>query len=157
MSRTPCGQQCVSRQPHIALIFGEIPQHFERFRAQLYLDKISIQTASRQIKREIIKEINNAFRDRSELLELISYYESQGMHGVGVSLTYSLLMAQVIVPKYSATLGFPDEKISPLNGNHLEIAKYSSKQDNNFIRVSKHIARLVQKLHTPQLLPMETM
>ena len=40
---------------------------------------------------EIIKEINNAFRDRSELLDLISYYESEGMNTAGVSFsTYSL-------------------------------------------------------------------
>ena len=41
---------------------------------------------------EMIQEINNAFRHRSEL-ELISFFESQAMHGVGVSSTYPLLMS----------------------------------------------------------------
>ena len=33
---------------------------------------------------EIIQEINDTFRHRSESLELISYYESKGIHAVGV-------------------------------------------------------------------------
>ena len=36
---------------------------------------------------EMIEEINNAFRHRSNL-ELISFCESQAIHGVGVSSTY---------------------------------------------------------------------
>ena len=106
----------------------------------------------------MIQEINNTFRHRSGDLELISYYESQGMHAVGVSPTFSFLMSQVIVPKDSATLGFPGERTSALNGNHLEIAKYSSKEDDNFVRVSGNIARLVQKIVIPQQhIAMETM
>jgi hypothetical protein len=35
---------------------------------------------------ELIQEINEAFRDRSESLELISYYESEAMHGAEVFL-----------------------------------------------------------------------
>lgn len=35
---------------------------------------------------ELIQEINDAFRDRSESLELISYYESEAMRGAGVFL-----------------------------------------------------------------------
>lgn len=34
---------------------------------------------------ETIEEINNSFRDRSESLELISYYESTGISPTGVS------------------------------------------------------------------------
>jgi hypothetical protein len=33
---------------------------------------------------ELIQEVNNAFRDRSESLQLVSYYESTGMQGLGV-------------------------------------------------------------------------
>lgn len=72
------------------------------------------------------------------------------MHGAGVSSTYSFLTSQVIVPKYSAILGFPGERASALNGNHLEIAKYSSKADDNFVRVSENIARLIQNIVTAQ-------
>jgi inhibitor of KinA sporulation pathway (predicted exonuclease) len=37
---------------------------------------------------EMIEEMNNAFRHRSESLELISYFESAGIHPTGVSPTY---------------------------------------------------------------------
>jgi len=59
-------------------------------------------------------------------------------------------MLQVIVPKDSATLGLPGEKASSLNGNHLEIAKYFSIADDNFVRVSNNIAQLVAKVVIPQ-------
>src|SRR5271170_1866417 len=34
---------------------------------------------------EMIQEINDAFRDRSQSLELLSYYESEAMRAAGVS------------------------------------------------------------------------
>src|SRR5271166_2594835 len=34
---------------------------------------------------EIIQDINDTFHDRSELLELISYHESEGIQATGVS------------------------------------------------------------------------
>lgn len=37
---------------------------------------------------ELIQEINDAFRHRSESLQLISYYESRGVQGLGVSAIY---------------------------------------------------------------------
>jgi hypothetical protein len=41
-------------------------------------------------------------------------------------------------------LGLPDEKASALNGNHLEIAKFSSKDDDNYNRVAAHIVKIVK-------------
>ena len=52
---------------------------------------------------------------------------------------------KIIVPSYSATLGFPGERASALNGNHMEITKFLSKADDSFKRVSGHVARLVNK------------
>ena len=92
---------------------------------------------------EMIQEINDAFRDRSESLQLISYYESKAMRGDKVrSLTLSDITFQVIVSKDSATLGFPRERSSPLNGNHLEISKFYSKEDDNYVRVARNISKL---------------
>ena len=48
----------------------------------------------------------------------------------------------MIVPKESATIGLNEERISPLNGNHLEIVKFYSKEDVNFIRVAGNISKL---------------
>lgn len=53
------------------------------------------------------------------------------------------------MPATSASLGLPNEKISSLNGNHLEIAKYRTKEDNNYTRVSGNIAKMVAKLTKP--------
>ena len=48
----------------------------------------------------------------------------------------------MIVPKDSAIIGLNEERISPLNGNHLEIVKFYSKEDDNFIRVAGNLSRL---------------
>jgi hypothetical protein len=52
----------------------------------------------------------------------------------------------MVVPEYSATLGFPDEDRVPLNGDHLTIAKYSSKKDPNFVKIVTRLHRLVVDL-----------
>jgi len=41
----------------------------------------------------------------------------------------------MVVPEYSATLEYPREIRVGLNGNHLTIAKYSSKRQTNFVNV----------------------
>jgi hypothetical protein len=52
----------------------------------------------------------------------------------------------MVVPEDSATLGFPDEDRVPLNGDHLTIAKYSSKKDPNFVKIATRLHRLVAAL-----------
>ena len=49
-----------------------------------------------------------------------------------------------------ATLGFLGERTSELNGNHLEIVKFSSTDDNNYERVAGNISRLNEILIQPQ-------
>jgi hypothetical protein len=41
-------------------------------------------------------------------------------------------------------LGLSGERTSPLNGNHLEIAKFSSEKDDNYQRVAANIVRIVK-------------
>jgi uncharacterized protein (UPF0333 family) len=43
-------------------------------------------------------------------------------------------------------MDLPNEKTCPLNGNHLEIVKYVSKEDNNFITVSGNIVKMSSKI-----------
>jgi hypothetical protein len=52
----------------------------------------------------------------------------------------------MVVPEDSATLGFPDEDRVALNGDHLTIAKYSSKKDPNFVKMATRLHRLVAEL-----------
>lgn len=47
------------------------------FARQIFVDQLCPNS-------EVISEINDAFRDRSLQLDLISYYESTGIRGVGV-------------------------------------------------------------------------
>jgi hypothetical protein len=55
-----------------------------------------------------------------------------------------LTVLQVIVPEFSATLGFAAEVRVPLNGDHFSIVKYASKEDNNYRIVSGTLAGLVR-------------
>lgn len=34
----------------------------------------------------------------------------------------------------------------PLNGNHVDIAKYTSAEDDNFVRLARRIAELVKNM-----------
>ena len=52
----------------------------------------------------------------------------------------------MIVPKKSATLRYPKEVRHGLNGDHLTIAKYSSKDDPNFQTVTIELQKLVAKI-----------
>ena len=51
---------------------------------------------------------------------------------------------QVVVPEYSATLGFPEEIRVALNGDHTSIVTYSSKEDNNYRVVSRTLVGMVR-------------
>ena len=51
------------------------------FSGKIFVDQLHLNSKT-------IQEINNAFRDRSESLDLISYYESEGMNTAGVSFQH---------------------------------------------------------------------
>jgi hypothetical protein len=52
----------------------------------------------------------------------------------------------MIVPKESATLRYPKEVIHGLNGNHLTITKFSSKEDPSFLTVTTELRKLITEL-----------
>jgi len=54
---------------------------------------------------------------------------------------------QIVVPKTSATLEYSGAINTPLNGNHIEIVKYSSKKDDNVISVAGNIAILAKSVY----------
>jgi hypothetical protein len=55
-------------------------------------------------------------------------------------------MGKMMVPESSATLGYPNEITHGMNGDHFGIAKYSSKDDPNFVTISTELHKLVSKL-----------
>ena len=52
----------------------------------------------------------------------------------------------MIVPERFATLGYPKEIKHGLNGDHVGIAKYSSKNDPNYLTVSIELHELITKI-----------
>jgi len=52
----------------------------------------------------------------------------------------------MIVPERSATLGYPKEIRHGLDGDHIGIAKYSSKDDPNYLTVSTELHELITKI-----------
>ena len=52
----------------------------------------------------------------------------------------------MIVPERSATLGYPKEIRHGLDGDHFGIAKYSSKNDPNYLTVSAELHELITKI-----------
>jgi hypothetical protein len=54
------------------------------------------------------------------------------------------------VSEDSAAIGLSEEAVVPLNGNHMEICKYKSEDDENYITVSAHISRINRELLSPE-------
>jgi hypothetical protein len=52
----------------------------------------------------------------------------------------------MIVPKESATLRYPKEVIHGLNGNHLTITKFASKEDPNFLTVTTELRKVIAEI-----------
>jgi len=52
----------------------------------------------------------------------------------------------MIVPSTSATLGYPKEIRHGLNGDHIGITKYKSKNDPNYVTVSTELQKLVSEI-----------
>lgn len=52
----------------------------------------------------------------------------------------------MVVPESSATLEYPGEIRVGLNGNHLTIAKYGSKNETNFATVATTLHKLIGEI-----------
>ena len=52
----------------------------------------------------------------------------------------------MIVSPTSATLSLINEQIAPLNGDHMEITKFTSKEDNNYKMVAGMLAQMVSEV-----------
>jgi hypothetical protein len=45
-----------------------------------------------------------------------------------------------------ATLGYPDEQVSRLDGDHIQIVRYDSEDDPNYQKVLKMVALVIEKI-----------
>jgi hypothetical protein len=73
---------------------------------------------------EFLAMMNNTFRHYSQDLTIYSFYETQHIN-LGV----------MIVPRDSAILGYPGERVNLLNADHRGVCKFESPSDSNYIVV----------------------
>jgi len=109
----------------------------------------------RQLKPEsdTLKFINNSFNHRATSLKLVSYYETQNtrLHPVlrafeSFTLTMKLFpVGRMVVPESSARLEYPAFTLG-LNGDHFNIAKYSSTKDPNYTKIATKLGNLVKRV-----------
>lgn len=93
---------------------------------------------------ETVKEIFSSFNALEVAKHSVSFYESMSMSLFDhVSYTKGPLTPKIVVPKHSAVMG--DERCVALNGNHVEITKFRSAKDQNFISVSGNLLKLIEE------------
>lgn len=98
---------------------------------------------------ETIATISWLFNPLMDAFHLVSFYETEeiipgsgivSLLIVRVKFTY----AKLVVPENEAQL--PGVESYPLNGNHINIVKFSSKEDPNYLNVSGMLSLIVQGL-----------
>lgn len=109
---------------------------------KVFVDQLAPRTST-------IVDINTAFPDRTKSLFLVSFWESTGVRFINDVLPslFPFVILKVIVSQDSAVIG--GERSSPLNGDHVQITKYTSPSDNNFKQVSGNIWLLLDKIRSP--------
>ncbi|KAK4169568.1 hypothetical protein QBC43DRAFT_354843 [Cladorrhinum sp. PSN259] len=85
----------------------------------------------------VIQDINKAFSQQCENLELVSFYETMPVK-FGVK-------SVMIVEKESAVLGYSNEWSAPMKGNHNTICKYESARDPKFVTLRDTLKRLIPR------------
>ena len=58
-----------------------------------------------------------------------------------------------VVPIDAAALGFQDEARYPLNGDHLSIVKFGSRNDQNYQKIATELQTLVQDMSVKPVKP----
>ena len=82
--------------------------------------------------------INDSFRHHAPDLQLWSFYETDPIN---------LVVTQaVIVDKFSATLGFPNEKSYPLNADHRGVCKFYLQTDPNYRTLRNSFSSTIDKI-----------
>jgi WD40 repeat protein len=84
-----------------------------------------------------IQEINEQFRNIAPSLSIVSFFETQ-YTTIGPS-------SIMVLNKDSSILGYPGEISKPLDADHHNVCKYSSKEDSNYISVRNILKYLIEK------------
>ena len=93
-----------------------------------------------------LARINDTFRQYVGDLSLYSFFETRPLSlGVGNS--------KYIVTKDSAVLGYPNERVCLLNGDHRSICKFSSPSDPNYLSLTDAFASINRDLENQRMCP----
>ncbi len=84
-----------------------------------------------------IQEINEQFRNIAPSISIVSFFETQHTTVGPSSIT--------VLAKDSAILGYPGEISKPLDADHHNVCKYSSREDPNYISVRNILKYLIEK------------
>ncbi|EFW99551.1 GPI inositol-deacylase [Grosmannia clavigera kw1407] len=88
---------------------------------------------------ERLQFINEEFPRLCGDLKLVSFFETRPMN----------FITNLIVDKESAVMNVPNERRTPLNANHRNVAKYTSTNDPTYITVRNTLAKLVSPHRNP--------
>ncbi|KAK4444616.1 hypothetical protein QBC34DRAFT_182549 [Podospora aff. communis PSN243] len=86
-----------------------------------------------------IQAINDEFRHFSSKVQLYSFFETRATSVAGLGDT-------LIVPKSSAMLKLPNERVSPLQSDHRGVCKYDSPEDPNYMIVRDSIVEALDRI-----------
>jgi hypothetical protein len=84
---------------------------------------------------EMLAILNDTFRHYAHDLVLYSFWESQQ--------TNLKVRSEVIVPRESAILGYPNEHSAMLNADHRHVCKFTSTSDPNYVAVRDALSIIV--------------
>jgi hypothetical protein len=82
-----------------------------------------------------LEGISEDFRSIADKYAITSFYESDE---INLAVT-----GKSVVPKFSALTELSHEDARPLEGNHMQIARFSGPADERFERVWKAIKRMI--------------
>jgi WD40 repeat protein/pimeloyl-ACP methyl ester carboxylesterase len=95
-----------------------------------------------------LEEINEQFRNLVRNLDIVSFYETLHTTTLASSTT-------MILQKESSILGYPDEISKPLEADHHDVCKFSSREDPNYVCVRDILQYLVAKARSQDLAPVD--
>jgi hypothetical protein len=87
---------------------------------------------------ELLALLNDAFRHYAPDLMLYSFYESQ--------LTNLRIRSDIIVPRDSAIMGYPEERCAVLTADHRHVCKFESPSNPNYIAVKDALQAITNSI-----------
>lgn len=89
-----------------------------------------------------IDELNDTFRHHVSKLRLVSFYETRGTAVGPISL--------LVVEKQTAVLGYPGEVSAPLDADHHNVCKFTSKSDPNYLSVVRALRDVIESIENSE-------